>query len=175
MDNRLLVNRNILCLNFNAQIAARNLTPPQLQNRFQIVEASWFSTSRDLDRRLAISIRILRIARTSSARLTNEAAMKSTSFRSKADIRIVFFRNKRHRQLHVRHVAPLRVLIVPEFSTRQVSSCPSVFQNRQAAFAIVDQNVIASLHVLKQFRAGDVETLVRSFDFRSGDLDDIAL
>ena len=50
-----------------------------------------------------------------------------------------------------------------------------VFQNRQAHFAIVDQNVIASLHVLKQFRAGDVETLVRSFDFRAADLDDIAL
>ena len=108
MDNRFLVDWNILSLNFHAQIPARyHHAVSDFQDGFQVVKAFLvFNLSDNLNRRLAHFNQNFpnrqNVFSPSDKRSGDEV---NILFTAKTDIRIILFRDKRHGQLDIRHIA----------------------------------------------------------------------
>ena len=174
----LLIHRNQLGRNLNAEITARNHhTIRSLQNRLHIVIAFLVLNLRDdvdlrfafLDQNLADRIDIRRPAHERSRNEVNIVAAP------KAQIRNILFRKERHRKPHTRNIAALvRADRTADFHAA-LHLLTIILQNRQTHLAIVDQNAVVRMKIIEQLRALNVETLMRPLNIRLLQVDNLTL
>ena len=174
----LLVNRDISRLDFNAQIASGDHDAVgNFQDLIEVIETFLvFDLGDDLDLRLAHFgddlADLQDILCPSDKRSGDEIDIVVAA---ETDVFVILHGDKRHGQFDARHIAA--------FSGSQLTvdfnSClhfvAVVFQDGQSLLAIVDQDIITGLDIIKDFLALNGETVVCTFDVFTLNRDDLAL
>ena len=177
LDDILLIDRNHLGRYFHAEIAAGNHDAiSSFQNGIDVVIAFLVLDLRDdLDLRFSFFNQNL-------ADLVDIACPAGEGSEDEIDIILaaeaqvcfILCRKERHRKLDTRHVAALAGADRSVDFDTALELIAVILENGEPHLSVVDQDIVVRLQIIKELRAVDMETLMRSFDLGFLHIDNLA-
>ncbi len=175
-DDVLLVNRNHHGRNLNTKVATGNHDAiSSFQDGIDIVIAFLvLDLGNDVDVRLAhLNADLTDCIDIACSSDKGSEDKINVHFTAELDIIDILFGQERHGELDTWHVAALMGADRTSNLNSALHLRAIVLKNGQSHLAIVDKDIIASLQIIEQFRALDPETLMCTFTFSLGQINNL--